>query len=72
MQVQLGVIEGSGSSPLLRAGTGACLITSAFDGLVERKRLRYANDDRAVGNWELRVKHDGSTSLWAEARGTRR
>lgn len=56
-----------------RLGTlpGNDLITNAFDRLVERKRLRYANDDRAVGNWELRVKHDGSTSLWAEARGTR-
>ena len=47
------------------------LVTGVLDALIERKRLRYANDDRAVGNWELRLKHDGSTALWAEARGAR-
>jgi len=47
---------------------GNDIVTGAFDRLVERKRQRYANDDRAVGNWELRLKGDGSLSLWAEAR----
>ncbi|RIX39928.1 MAG: hypothetical protein D3M94_22300 [Rhodocyclales bacterium GT-UBC] len=48
---------------------GADIVTGAFDRLVERKQQRHAHDDRAVGNWEMRVKHDGSLSLWAEARG---
>jgi hypothetical protein len=47
---------------------GNDIVTGAFDRLVERKRRRYATDDRAVGNWELRLKGDGSVSLWAEAR----
>lgn len=47
---------------------GNDIVTGAFDRLVERKRQRYATDDRAVGNWELELKGDGAVSLWAEAR----
>lgn len=47
---------------------GIDLVTAAFDGLVERKRRRYAADDRLVGNWELKLKPGGGLSLWAEAR----
>lgn len=46
----------------------ADLIPNAFDRHVERKRQRYAHDDRAVGAWELRVKADGNLALRAEAR----
>ena len=52
----------------LGALEGADLITDAFDRLVERKRQRHPDDDRAVGAWELRLKSDGSLSLRAEAR----
>jgi hypothetical protein len=47
---------------------GNDIVTGAFDRLVESKRRRHAADDRAVGNWEIRLKSDGSLSLWAEAR----
>ncbi len=47
---------------------GADLVTNAFDRLVERKRQRYADDDRLVGDWELKLKPGGAMSLWAEAR----
>lgn len=47
---------------------GNDIVTGAFDRLVERKRKRHAADDRAVGNWELRLKGDGSIALCAEAR----
>jgi hypothetical protein len=40
-----------------------------IDLLVERKRSLFPNELRAVGNWELRVKHNGDLALWAEARG---
>ncbi|ADO70766.1 hypothetical protein [Stigmatella aurantiaca] len=38
------------------------------DALVERKRQYFADDLRAVGHWELRMKPSGEVSLWAEAR----
>ncbi len=47
---------------------GNDIVTGAFDRLIERKRQRHAADGRAVGNWELRLKGDGSVALWAEAR----
>lgn len=47
---------------------GNGIVTGAFDRLVESKRRRHAADDRAVGNWELRLKGDGSIALWAQAR----
>lgn len=48
--------------------SGVDLVTDAFDRLVERKRQRYADDDRLVGDWELKLKPGGALSLWAEAR----
>lgn len=47
---------------------GNDIVTGAFDRLVESKRRRYATDDRAAGNWALRLEGDGSVALWAEAR----
>ncbi len=47
---------------------GNDIVVGAFDRLVASKRQRHAADDRAVGNWELRLKGDGSLALWAEAR----
>lgn len=35
---------------------GNDIVVGAFDRLVESKRRRHAADDRAVGNWELRLK----------------
>ena len=41
-----------------------------IDLLVERKRTLFPKERRAVGNWELRVKHNGDLALWAETRGS--
>jgi hypothetical protein len=47
---------------------GNDIVSGAFDRLIERRRERYADDDRLVGNWELRLKGDGSLAFRAEAR----
>ncbi|RKG47906.1 hypothetical protein D7X30_41270 [Corallococcus sp. AB011P] len=51
---------------------GRATMRAMVDALVERKRRHFADDLRAVGRWELRVKPDGEVSLWAEARGPSR
>jgi hypothetical protein len=48
---------------------GRTVMLAMVDVLVDRKRQHFANDLRAVGRWELRVKANGELSLWAEARG---
>jgi hypothetical protein len=50
---------------------GQSMMREMIDLLVERKRRLFANDLRAVGRWELRMKRQGEFSLWAEARGSR-
>lgn len=47
---------------------GSDIVTGALDLLVERRRDRHENDDSLVGNWELRLKGDGSLARRAEAR----
>jgi hypothetical protein len=48
---------------------GQSMMRAMIDTLVERKRRLFADDLRAVGRWELRMKREGEFSLWAEARG---
>ncbi|MDC0710911.1 hypothetical protein POL68_20735 [Stigmatella sp. ncwal1] len=44
------------------------LMRTWVDTLVERKKQHFADDLRAVGRWELRLRPNGQVSLWAEAR----
>ena len=56
---------------------GNDIVVGAFDRLVASKRQRHAADDRAVGNWELRLKGDlpralGRSPALTDGQGTAR
>jgi hypothetical protein len=48
-------------------GPEPIILADAIDLLVQRKRELFADDLRAIGDWELRVKADGEVTVYAQA-----